>query len=496
MLKIYKTSKNVVSLGYKEKKSLNNTILLDISHAMRYNIKKIKGDEFMLVKMIVDNFLSFENETELTMIPSNKTRKIKEHKINVKSTSLLKYGVIYGANAAGKSNLIEVFQFIQYCVRKAIPLESPSKFCKNSEENINRPSLFEIQFTTNDKFYAYGFTVSLKERIVESEWLYELYQNGSQKTLFEREKGTKPVIGENISLSPLEKTKMETYIGDFEENSSSLFLTNMNRGKKYLNDSKIYFFKEVYDWIDKNLTIVTPKTSLRSFEYYYDEASLSLINSLIETFDTGITEVNMVDISMDELQKDIPKPFFDEVMQHIKKKSEEDGETNFKLSMRSQYSFFNLEFENDKEPKVTTISLKHGKSFYDFKYAEESDGTRRLFELLDMLLNNSNNSTYIVDEMERSLHPKLTSEFIKLFNQRHSNQNMQLIFTTHESTIMDQDLFRRDEIWFVERDNENCSHIYSLDKFKERYDKKLSKAYLEGRYGAIPVFRSFNFKEE
>ena len=112
------------------------------------------------------------------------------------------------------------------------------------------------------------------------------------------------------------------------------------------------------------------------------------------------------------------------------------------------------------------------------------------------MLTKSANKVYVIDEMERSLHPKLTSKFIELFEVMHPEQKIQLIFTTHESSIMDQELFRRDEIWFVERDKNNNSSIYSLDRFKERYDKKLSKAYLEGRYGAIPVFTSFTFKEE
>ena len=101
-----------------------------------------------------------------------------------------------------------------------------------------------------------------------------------------------------------------------------------------------------------------------------------------------------------------------------------------------------------------------------------------------------------VDELERSLHPKLTERFLQLFMQLHDEQRMQLLFTTHESSIMDQAIFRRDEIWFVERNAENASSIYSLDRFKERYDKVLSKAYLEGRYGAIPVFSTFDFREE
>ena len=452
----------------------------------------------MLIKVIVDNFLSFETETELTMIPSNKTRKIQEHKVEVKSTPLLKYAVIYGANAAGKSNLIEVFTFIQYCVTNAIPMEALTKFCKTKEENVRRPSLFEIQFTLNDKFYAYGFSSILKDRSVESEWLYELYQNGSQKTLFERERGKKPVVGETIALTAAEQAKLDTYIEDFDENSNSLFLTIMNRGKKYVETSKLYFFKEVYDWFENNITIVTPKTDLRDVEYYYDDASLSLINDLIRTFDTGITKVNIVNMTWDDLRQELPAPIFESIKESVRRKIEEENSIGFRLSMRSEYSFFNIEYDKntDEEPRITTISLKHGSSFYEFKYDEESDGTRRLFELMDMLLNKTSNYVYVVDELERSLHPKLTSRFLQLFEQLHKNQLVQLIFTTHESSIMDQELFRRDEIWFVERDGNNNSHVFSLDKFKERYDKKLSKAYLEGRYGAIPLFTSFKFREE
>ena len=113
-----------------------------------------------------------------------------------------------------------------------------------------------------------------------------------------------------------------------------------------------------------------------------------------------------------------------------------------------------------------------------------------------MLLTSREDTLFVVDELERSLHPKLTEHFLKLFMEAHKNSRMQLIFTTHEDSIMNQELFRRDEIWFVERNSENASVLYSLDRFKERYDKKLGKAYLEGRYGAIPVFSSFSFQEE
>ena len=347
----------------------------------------------MLVKVSVENFKSFDKAAELTMISSNKIRTNANHRLKIKSTQLLKYAVVYGANASGKTNLALFFKFFKDSVCNGIPIEATQMFCKNRQENKERESSFEIQITVGDKFYAYGFSAVLSRRKVTGEWLYELYQNGSAKCLFEREGSKRPVLNDGITLTNTEKNKFETYADDFEGNETSLFLT-------------------------------------------------------------------------------------------------------FRMTMRSKETFFNIEVEGHSEPKVTTIRLHHNKSFYEFGFDEESDGTRRLFDLMDMLLNKREDVLYVVDELERSLHPKLTERFLQLFMQLHDEQRMQLLFTTHESSIMDQAIFRRDEIWFVERNAENASSIYSLDRFKERYDKVLSKAYLEGRYGAIPVFSTFDFREE
>lgn len=451
----------------------------------------------MLISVLVDNFLSFENQTELTMISSNKTRKKKDHKVSIKkSVHLLKYAIIYGANAAGKSNLVEVFNFIKYCLARSIPAQATTMFCKTKEINAKKSSTFELRFTVNEKFYAYGFLIILQEKKIISEWLYELYQNGSTKTLFERKIGNKPKLGESISLKGTDNSKMQTYLDDFDENSNTLFLSFMNKNKKYDPSTKLVFFKETFNWIIDSLDVYNPQTSLIDFEYYYNEASLSSINKLIKTFDTGISEISIDEVSLDDLKKELPEQVFDNLMEEIRNKIEDKNVEKLRLSMRSRDSFFNIESMKNGDLKVTTLKIKHGNSFYDFMFKEESDGTRRLFELLDILLNKSENKVYVIDEMERSLHPKLTSRFIELFDQMHSNQKIQLIFTTHESSIMDQELFRRDEIWFVERDKSNNSQIYSLDKFKERYDKILSKAYLDGRYGAIPIFNSFDFEEK
>ena len=179
------------------------------------------------------------------------------------------------------------------------------------------------------------------------------------------------------------------------------------------------------------------------------------------------------------------------IFDSIKLKMQLENLKEIQMTWRIDEGFFNIRIRENSEPEITTIVLKHGKSIFEF--SEESDGTKRLIDLIYMLMMKQDDIVFVVDELERSLHPKLTEHFIEMFMESHKEERIQLIFTTHENAIMDKKIFRRDEIWFIERDNNNVSVIYSLDKFKERYDKKLSKAYLEGRYGAIPVFKQFQF---
>jgi AAA15 family ATPase/GTPase len=450
----------------------------------------------MLTKISVENFKSFETPVELSMVSSSKIQGNSDHKISIGSLTLLKNTVIYGANASGKTNLIDFFRFFKSTLEIGLPVWSSRFFCKNHKENETKESSFELQFSIENMFYAYGFKAVLSERKITGEWLYRLYQNGSSKLIFERDITASPQITSGLSLKSAEKQRFETYSSDFEVNKTDLFLAEMNRNKKIADTSPLLVFKQVYQWLTKHIIIFTPNAPITDFRYYYNADTLALVNKLIQTFDTGITDIRIEEISMAELNKMLPEPIFKDVMEKVRSTMEESGAQHVRMSMRSDTNFFNIEINGTDEPKVTTIKLRHGKSFFDFAFDDESDGTRRLFDLMDMLLMTSDDTVFIIDELERSLHPKLTERFLQLFNEIHKDRKVQLIFTTHEAAIMDQELFRRDEIWFVERSENNASSVYSLDRFKERYDKVLSKAYLEGRYGAIPVFKSFEWGEE
>lgn len=452
----------------------------------------------MLIRFSVENFLSFDEKQILNMIPAKRiSREKKEHLVALDKMSLLRTATVYGANASGKTNLIEAIRFAKYIIMKKIPNDSKKMYCRVREENIDKVSKFEFEFFKNNKYYAYGFTLNLQEQTVSTEWLYELLPgDSSQIMLFERE--TKPntlILGESIELSETDKMRFNTYKLDFEGNNTSLFITEMNRNKKFDKDSSLLFFKDVYNWFENDLVTIMPEQPITDFEYFYGDSENSTINEIIEAFDTGISKVKIKKVSIPDFKKLIPSEIAEDMIKNFNDRLEQaEKDTKVRLSMRLVDAFYNIEGKKGEEPNITTIIMEHNNSFSDFEFSEESDGTRRLFDLLDILINGEKNKVYVIDEMERSLHPKLTYRFMELFIELLKDNNVQLIFTTHESTIMDQDLLRRDEIWFVERNRENVSLLYSLDRFKERYDKKISKAYLEGRYGAIPVFKKFRFK--
>ena len=452
----------------------------------------------MLVRFNVENFKSFNEKQELVMISAKRLRKNKEHIISLNKVSLLRNATIYGANASGKTNIIEAINFAKSVITKRLPVDASKMYCKVLPNNQLIESKFEFEIFKNNKFYAYGFSINLHNQIIKSEWLYELIPHkNSQKMLFERETESKRMeLGESVLLDDIDTMRFKTYKLDFEDNKSSLFIEEMNRNKKISKESKLTFFRDVFNWVDEDLITIFPDQLITDFVYFYEDEGIKKINEIIEIFDAGISKVKIKKISVVDLKNKIPRNIADKIIDSFKKKLEYSVEANeIMISLRTETAFFNIKGSKGKEPIITTIMLEHGNAYNDFEFSEESDGTRRLFDLLDILICNKKNKVYVIDELERSLHPKLTYKFIELFFETLKNNNTQLIFTTHESTIMDQALLRRDEIWFVERNKDNISHLYSLDRFKERYDKKLSKAYLDGRYGAVPVLKKFSFKD-
>ncbi|WP_337467701.1 AAA family ATPase [Holdemanella biformis] len=444
----------------------------------------------MLIQVNVQNFKSFNELNSLNLIASNKLRKQKERLYESDTISLLKSTVIYGSNASGKSNFVEVLRFMKKCVmNQEIPIESYNWYCRNHEDNKEKISSFSVQLLLNEDCYEYGFDAILNTQTIKDEWIVDL---NKKKILYQRNNDGKPLNGLNLGRE--DRMRMEIYLDDFLHNDKSLFLTEMNRNKSFDKDSELSVYHRIYNWFVKDLNVVLPDMPLTKFSYYYDESTLSNIKKIVRSFDTGIEDIEIKNMSEEQLQNKIGISLYKDVINELKKNVQKQGQ-ELNLSMRSKKEFFNITMNDNYDLEIKTLCFKHGQSMLDFEFCEESDGTKRVFDFLDILLNKNQNSVYVIDEMERSLHPNLFNRFIELLNEYQKQSNIQVIFTTHESSIMKQDLFRRDQIWFIERNKDNDSRIYSLDTFNERFDKKISKAYLDGRYGAIPQFKSLHINE-
>lgn len=444
----------------------------------------------MLIQVNVQNFKSFNESNSLNMIASNKLRTQKDKLYESVDIALLKSAVIYGANASGKSNFVEVLRFMKECViNQELPIESYNWYCRNHEDNREKISSFSVQLLLDGDCYEYGFDAILNTQTIKDEWIVNL---NKKKILYQRNNEGKPLNG--LNLGKEDRMRMEIYLDDFLHNDKSLFLTEMNRNKSFDKDSGLSVYHRIYNWFAKDLNVLFPDMPLKKFAYYYDESTLNNIKKIVRSFDTCIEDIEIKNMSEEQLQNKIGISLYKDVINELKKNVHKKKQ-ELNLSMRSKKEFFNITMNDNYDLEIKTLCFKHGKSMLDFEFCEESDGIKRVFDFLDILLNKNQNSVYVIDEMERSLHPNLFNRFIELLNEYQKQSNIQVIFTTHESSIMKQDLFRRDQIWFIERNKDNDSRIYSLDTFNERFDKKISKAYLEGRYGAIPQFKSLHINE-
>lgn len=454
----------------------------------------------MLIRFNVKNFLSFDEmedgrAEEFSML-AGKMRSKKERIYDDKKIKLLKFAAVYGANASGKSNLVKAINFMRTTVISGLPVEHTNKFCKVNKENKDKPSYFEMELLIEGKYYAYGFEVILSQSKFISEWLVELKPDNSEVTLFERNiiEGAFKLNGV-LGKGDIWK-RLDIYADDIKNDFSVLFLTCMNQNKKnfYNQYQSAKILNDVYTWIDKKLDINYPSQPISDYTYLAESNNVDKICKIISAFDTGITNICNVDIDLTEVLGKLPEQIKTRVINQIERTKSEfssKGDEMPKLEeasiiMRNSKEFFIINIRKE-EISCQTINFLHNNDEIRYSLAEESDGTIRLLDLLEILLVGEG-KTYIIDEVDRCLHPCLTYKFIENYLKIAESQNIQMIVTTHESRLLDFELLRDDEIWFMSKRENGTSDIYSLEEYNVRFDRKIDKAYLEGRYGGIPIF--------
>jgi len=439
----------------------------------------------MLKRFSIENFLSYQKESSLDLT-AGRTEFHSSHVYDFKKTKLLKSAIIYGANASGKSNLIRAMDYAKDIITENLKkIDTQKKYFRLDKNSINKPTQFEFELEINGKFYSYGFSAILHNKKIEEEWLYEIGKS-SPELIFERELN-QIELGKLLNNKAI-KDRFKIYADDMKNQSHQLFLSEI--ADKDLDNEKVKILNEIYNWFDKKLIILYPNTKYGNLSSIGSDDNLSKIfRKHLKVFDTGIVDISSIEENFEETFKEFPK----EIKIDIEKDLAEEQDKNKKVILRGSNGLFATIYKDkNDELKIQKLGLVHSKEIDDiFELQDESDGTKRLFDLIPLITKFNDDYTIVVDEFDRSLHPMLTKAFFELFYKENSKKS-QLIVTSHESTLLDLELVRRDEIWFAEKDKNGATKLFSLNQFKERYDKKIEKAYLVGRYGAIPVFKTFD----
>lgn len=438
----------------------------------------------MLIRVFSSNILSFDSEIEFSLIPGKGSNK-SEHVVRSESRNdipVLKTGIIYGANASGKSNLIKAVALIQSMATKNLPStnkEIPVEFFK-LRDKVGGFSKIEVEIKVGDYNYAYG--VKFNKEVIAEEWLYQINKR-TEKKIFER-KSTK------------KETSLDFDGVKFKNKDDELFAQFVGRGtaqnKTFLKecfDRNLNFISQVndvYRWFSDKLKVFFPRTRFKGIEFHLDsDKDLSeSMSKFLKHFDTGVSDLIKTEINYETDIKELPPELINDIIIDLEKSKRA---VIGSLDNRKSFAFEKDKKGNIKAYKLVTTHLNKAGKDVIFEMDEESDGTRRLIDFIPMLVDlGKNDSTYLIDEIDRSMHPILTKGILDYFLNQLKKSKGQLIATTHESNLLDLDLLRKDEIWFVEKNKSGSSNFYSLLEFKPRADKDIKKGYLNGRFGAIP----------
>ncbi len=447
--------------------------------------------ETMLIQFTIQNFLSFRDEITFSMLGVDSEQQHLEHLVknaDKEGRALLPLAAIYGANAAGKSNLIKAISFVKTLVtegtrsNKNIPV-SPFKLGKF----IGEPSKFEIIFTYKDTRYSYGFKLN-REQIFE-EWLYAIPSKRKKEVMyFERITSiAKETTVEYGSTLLGKNEKHQPFLNFIAQGTrpNQLFLTEAIERNVQLLIPVVNWFKDV-------LTVISAEANVKNLEIKIqnDKAFTDFLSHFLKFAGTGIESVltETVHLDVESHFSTIPKQVINDILEDI-----ESLEKNSVLIIEDSRSGRIIISKNQENQLVLTElktqHLSENGTLVNFSLEEESEGTQRLINLVPslFLLRQELEKVVFLDELDRRLHPLLSRNFLEVAIHCR-NKNNQLIFTTHDTNLLDLEFLRRDEIWFVEKNNQGVSNCYSLVEFEFRADLKIEKGYLSGRFGAIPFF--------
>jgi len=441
----------------------------------------------MLINYRLENYKSYGDMQRFSMIPGRYQSK-SEHIVKREKFNVLKFSSIYGANASGKSNFVNsLLQLKQYVIDGIVSKRFNSVSFKFSDNEV---STFETEIGIGEEVYVYGLSANIKLGIVFQEYIYRI---SPEKIIFHlnRKTGEGPGIDEKLCGSSNTYQRYNIYVSDL--GTDELFITKVANAKNIGPNEFIEIVRKVHLWFKNTLQVITPKSSprdiIKQFIECDNDASGDSLVELLKPFDTGITNYSTEIIEEEEFLLKIRNMTNNDELVNQTKNQVLNLNQNAILNLTVGDEYFQIKYNKiSKKREVIKFSFEHSNNkIKRFEYYEESDGTKRLIELIYILhMIQKRSYTFIIDELERSLHPNITREFVRKYMQIATMNDSQLILGTHEITIMDLNLFRQDELWGIEKNSKAMSVLSPFSRFRLRNDKVLDKDYLNGRYGAVP----------
>lgn len=413
----------------------------------------------MLIEFSIENFNSIKEKILFSMESSKYKSDSLNNNFEIGTLKLLKSAVIFGPNASGKSNILVAMKRMRDIVEKSADKKITSNPFLFDTEFSKKPTIYEVKFLINDVIYRYGF--KLKDENIIEEWLY--YKNNKPRTrehqYFERTDQNFNNYGEYKKEADLIKKEDKT-----REDRLYLAIVAEFNGR---------ISREVMNWFSTFNSFSSIHTDLLPFtlEKIEDDIHRERIVDFMQSADFGIVDIKTKNIDYKKIESLLSEDISIEELADIKK--------NGANTIESYHHKYNNKKFIGLEP---------------LPFGKESDGTQKLFELTGVILEAlDNGEILIIDELDNSFHTKMIEEVVKLFNSEKNTKNAQLIFVSHDTNILTQKIFRRDQIWFVEKDMYGETNLCSLLDFGTRKDTSLEKNYLAGKYGSIPVITNLDY---
>lgn len=419
----------------------------------------------MLIEFSVTNFRSIKDTQKLSLAKAKGEELERTNTFSVElpggKLDLLRSGAIYGANASGKSNFLDALGAMQTIVlNSATSFQRGDKLpvtpFKLSAKTINEPSEFEVVFIADGVRFQYGFSATA-DRVFE-EWLIA-YPKGRTQRWFERSWDTEK---EEYHWKLGNSLVGEKHTWQKTTRGNALYLSTAVQ----LNSEQL---QPVYDWFMINLRVAGISGWSRNFSASLcEDDNKSQILEFVRAADLDIHDILIESKNID------PADFPVDMPDHVR-------------------MFLEKEIGHEEVKDIITVHKNEEGELVYFDFEEESQGTRKFFAFAGPWIDALRNGyVLVVDELHDNFHPKLVKHLVQLFHSNKTNpKNAQLIFTTHETSILSQKVFRRDQIWFCEKNRDQSTTVYPLTDFSPRKGREdLEDAYLAGRYGALPYIQS------